>query len=181
MACMIAAMEPAAAVDHKWANDSVGNSVFTMYDWTATANWKDGLTPANAPTDDVSFTNCTDGTRYIALPDSVKFNNMRFGDSSRTVLVGKNVMGFNMRAASASAPVMSRIYADIIMPTGQSGESGNGVQFGTVEICGDIVRPENRSSSVWNSVGQSWFRYDLYANAAGETRADPGSTYQYII
>ncbi len=181
LACMIAAMEPAAAVDHKWANDSVGNSVFTMYDWTATANWKDGLTPANAPTDDVSFTNCTDGTRYIALPDSVKFNNMRFGDSSRTVLVGKNVMGFNMRAASASAPVTSRIYADIVMPTGQSDEPGNGVQFGTVEICGDIVRPENRSSSVWNSVGQSWFRYDLYANAAGETRTDPGSTYQYII
>ena len=178
---VMAIMEPAAAVDHKWANDSVGNSVFDMYDWAATANWKDGLAPADAPADDVSFTNCTDGIRYIALPDSVKFYNLRFGDSSRTVLVGKDVMGFNMRAASSSAPVTSRIYADIIMPTGQSGEPGNGVQFGTVEICGDIVRPENRSSSVWNSVGQSWFRYDLYANAAGETRTDPGSTYQYII
>ena len=183
MLCGVAQVDTAfgTAVDHKWANDSVGNSVFAMYDWTATANWKDGLAPANAPTDDVSFTNCTDGTRYIALPDSVKFYNLRFGDSSRTVLIGKDVMGFNMRAASSSAPVTSRIYADIIMPTGQSDEPGNGVQFGTVEICGDIVRPENRSSSVWNSVGQSWFRYDLYANAAGETRTDPGSTYQYII
>ena len=180
-AFVIAAMEPAVAVEHSWMNDSVGNSIFTTYDWTGTANWKDGLAPSDLPTDDISFTNCTDGTRYIALPDSVKFYNMRFGDSSRTVLVGKDLMGFNMRAASSSASVTSRIYADIIMPTGQSGEPGNGVQFGTVEICGDIVRPENRSSSVWNSVGQSWFRYDLYANAAGETRTDPGSTYQYII
>ena len=159
------------AEEYRWVNDSVGNDVTGCYLWGDKANWQDERPPTGSPTDTVSFTNCVGGERYISMPAEVETGKIYFSDDSRTVLIGGSLLSGGIRAKSTTANVASRVYADILV-------SEEGTTLGTVEICGDM-RLSAGNRLIYSSVGQNYFRYDLYANKGGEVRDDPGTQYAY--
>ena len=167
------------AAEYMWSNDAIGNSVTTAYLWSDGANWDGETPPGNSASDHVAFTNCAVGTRFVQLSEAVTFNRLDFADTGYTCLMGDRVTAGIVRAVSSSATAVSRVYADLLVP-------GAGVNckhsFGTVAVCGDVAAATTGEKPyLINSVGHTWFRYDLYANSSDPKRVDPSGNYVHTL
>ena len=159
----------ARAVDYKWINTSSGNNVFSMYDWTDPANWDANGVPQDSTSAIVAFTNNPTGLRYVALPAAAPImSKLIFPAERPTYFVGDGIGVANNLQIAGTLPAnmgLTRVYSDVEV------KNGSGLYCGTLEICGDIRNPLHKT--VFQASGNTWFRMDLYANAAGEVRENP--------
>ncbi|MBQ3340473.1 MAG: hypothetical protein IJG84_01115 [Kiritimatiellae bacterium] len=161
----------AFATDYVWINTGV-NAPSTAHSFADTANWNGGVVPVSGTSTYVWFTNTPGAVRYATIPDSFQFYEVYGAIGSPIVLIGDNVnvhRGLNYKGSGSTPTVY--LYADSTIT--------KDMYLNRAVVCGDITR--TGSYTLWQSAGDNWHRLDFYANAAGETRVNPSTTYNLSL
>ena len=162
---------PVIATDYCWVNAGV-NSPSTAFSFTDTDNWSGANVPVSGTSTYVWFTNTPGAVRYATMPDNFAFYEVYGAIGSPIVLLGGTVnvrRGLNYKGSGNTPTVY--LYADSTI-TGD-------MYLNRSVVCGDIAPNGNRT--LWQSAGDNWHRLDFYANAAGETRVNPSTTYNLSL
>ena len=146
-----------------WINASSGNTPATAYDWSDSANWKDGAVPADG--DAVVFPQ-NGGVYFVRMPDELKLGGMNVAGNAR--LLGERLvitdLGLNTRATLQGGGV---IYADIQM--GQPGDVMTTHYLANINLAGRIVADVSEVISAWSD---TLHRLDFYATTSDPLRTD---------
>jgi hypothetical protein len=156
----------ASAADAKWIN-STANTPDTAYNWSDATNWKDGYVGGAGDTVDLSPT----AKVYIKVPDAGvtvcilkgSANAVVIGDGAITITSAINEKGEIVRAQIAS---LSPVYCPVIF----SAANATMPYLAKAVFCGRLVNNYNPASYIVGSSGAVDFRFDKYAESAGEIR-----------
>lgn len=158
-----------AGVTGNWSNTSLESTAVSRLNWSTPGNWEGESVPQTVD-DTASFTKYamsdTSVARWIDLPGTMDLYKIGFGSASGPLRLIGGTLGLSYGAISSSGEM--RLYADIKAVPASSVPG-----FAYVDVCGDFAP----GMSIEPSSGYVRQRLDLYANAAGEVRENPMTTY----
>ena len=173
----------ASAADRSFIwREGVGTSVASAAEWFDSENWKGGAA-AQTTSDYAYLTNKTSGRLFIRADRALTIGRLDarggLSASSLDIVDAKNLTTNDRYqvhfisdypfAIAESSPGVSyvRIYADIVLPDSDG-------YHNSILMCGDI----NNAAPLTFNTGFT-HHMDLYANATGEVRVNPGTTNSF--
>ena len=158
------------ATDGTWVwRDGVGTSVTNTADWFDERNWAGETLPSNDGTAEIQFPTVS-GIRYIRADRAVALRSITKAPGSGSVSAANRIVivsdfPFSFAGGKSPMAVGVNIYADVTWPSSNVGWISDWT------LCGDM----NDDAYVQADAGFT-HRLDMYANAAGELRVNPGPT-----
>ena len=157
----------ASAADAKWIN-STANTPDTAYNWSDATNWKDGYVGGAGDTVDLS----PSAKVYIKVPDDGVTVYILKG-SANAVVIGEGAItiasGFNAKGNKADGQIAST--SPIYCPVVFSDDNVSTPYLAQAVFCGRVYNRWNPSKYIVGSSGAVDFRFDKYAESAGEVRS----------
>lgn len=153
-----------------WNNGAADSTPLAPLIWDNEGNWDDDFIPKTASDDADFFTHVASSTtRWIKMPDTLSVRSITHKKASGNLrLIGGDLaLNGSFTTSTSSGSNYARIYADIT--------ASAAITFQYADICGDL----KSQYQITFGYGYGRLRTDLYANAAGETRTNPGPTYSY--
>ena len=153
------------AADGVWKYDAAkGTSPLNPAEWSDPSNWENGQVPTGTGGAVADLSTASD--RYIRLDDALTFKQVKGYSGHRPVIFGDGALtitGTGSQTACASSSLA------LYVPVTLTGTRGNAWErFHDNWMAADITIQAN--DGMQNPYGNMYFRYDLYANAAGPVR-----------
>ena len=158
----LSALVPVVVVANVWQGVTTANTVHTMADYSARANWAENAAP-NGASAVADFSAMTGDGVFVRIPESLTLGQAKGAAYAiRPVLVGEGTLNFS-RGSTDPALERIRLYADLSMNV-----YPRKMKTYQSDICGDYY-----ANPYFCANGDTNFRADRYAKSSNPVRETP--------